>query len=191
MSSLNGVPEDPSYALKHIDEIGGPNAYNHFPVGWAWAMNTPFQWGKQVASHFGGTRNPLVVSWPARIKDTGGIRTQFHHVIDIVPTILEAAGIPEPSRVNGVKQKPIEGVSMIYTFDDAKAKEHADDAVLRDVRQPRALSRRLDRSLPARPAALGERRARSISLRTSGSSTTSTSDFSEANDLASARTQRS
>src|SRR5262249_5514803 len=69
MSSLNGVPEDTAYAIKHIDEIGGPNAYNHYPVGWAWAMNTPFQWGKQVASHLGGVRNPLVVSWPKRIKD--------------------------------------------------------------------------------------------------------------------------
>jgi arylsulfatase len=122
MSSLNGVPEDTSYVLKHIDEIGGPSAYNHFPVGWAWAMNTPFQWGKQIASHFGGTRNPVVISWPARIKDRGGIRTQFHHVIDIVPTILEAANIPAPTELNGVPQKPIEGISIVYSFDDAKAK---------------------------------------------------------------------
>ena len=124
MSSLNGVPEDTSYVVKHIEEIGGPAAYNHFPVGWAWAMNTPFQWGKQVASHFGGTRNPLVVSWPARIKDKGGVRSQFHHVIDIVPTILEVAHIPQPTEINGVIQKPIEGISMAYSFDDAKAAEH-------------------------------------------------------------------
>jgi hypothetical protein len=123
MSSLNGVPEDTSYVVKHIDEIGGPNSYNHFPVGWAWAMNTPFQWGKQVASHFGGTRNPVVMSWPARIKDKGGARTQFHHVIDVVPTILEAARVTAPTELNGVKQKPIEGVSMMYSFDDPKAKE--------------------------------------------------------------------
>jgi hypothetical protein len=84
-------------------------------------VNTPFQWGKQVASHFGGTRNPLVIAWPDRIKDAGGIRTQFHHVIDIAPTILEAAHLPQPAEVNGVKQKPIEGVSMIYSFDDPKA----------------------------------------------------------------------
>ena len=122
MVSLNGQHEDTSYIVQHIDEIGGPEAYNHFPVGWAWAMNTPFQWGKQVASHFGGTRNPLVISWPNRIKDKGGMRTQFHHVIDVAPTILEAAGIPEPVEVNGVWQKPIEGVSMVYSFDDAKAK---------------------------------------------------------------------
>jgi arylsulfatase len=85
-------------------------------------MNTPFQWGKQIASHFGGTRNPLVISWPARIKSKGEIRPQFHHVIDIAPTILEAAGITEPYMVNGVPQKPIEGVSMVYSFDDAMAK---------------------------------------------------------------------
>jgi arylsulfatase len=123
MTSLNGQPEDTDYILQHIDEIGGPKSYNHFPVGWAWAMNTPFQWGKQVASHFGGTRNPLVVSWPNRIKDKGGLRTQFHHAIDIVPTILEAAGVNQPSEVNGVAQKPIEGVSMVYSFADAAARE--------------------------------------------------------------------
>ena len=122
MVSLNGQHEDPAYVLAHMNELGGPKAYNHFPVGWAWAMNTPFQWGKQVASHFGGTRNPLVVSWPDRIKDRGGMRTQFHHVIDVVPTILEAAHVTAPVEVNGVWQKPIEGVSMVYTFDDAKAK---------------------------------------------------------------------
>lgn len=123
MTSLNGQKEDTSYLLKHLDEIGGPKSYNHYPVGWAWAMNTPFQWGKQVASHFGGTRNPLVISWPKRIKDKGGVRTQFHHVIDIVPTILEAARVAEPSVVNGVPQKPIEGVSMVYSFDDKQATE--------------------------------------------------------------------
>jgi arylsulfatase A-like enzyme len=124
MVSLNGQKEDTAYIIQHIDEIGGPQSYNHFPVGWAWAMNTPLQWGKQVASHFGGTRNPLVVSWPIRIKDKGGIRSQFHHVIDVVPTILEAAAVPEPVEVNGVWQKPIEGVSMVYSFDDGRAKGH-------------------------------------------------------------------
>ena len=123
MVSLNGQKEDTAYIIKHLDEIGGPLSYNHFPVGWAWAMNTPFQWGKQVASHFGGTRNPLVVSWPNRIKDVGGIRSQFHHVLDIAPTILEAVGVPEPVEVNGVWQKPIEGVSMVYSFDGPKAKD--------------------------------------------------------------------
>ncbi len=116
MNALGGVAEPPDFLIQHLDEIGGPNAYNHYPVGWAWAMDTPFQWGKQVASHFGGTRNPMVVAWPDRIQDQGGIRTQFHHIIDIVPTILEAAKIPQPTEVNGVKQKPIEGISLAYSF---------------------------------------------------------------------------
>jgi len=121
LATLQGVSEDASFLIQHIDELGSAKASNHIPVGWAWAVNTPFQWGKQVASHFGGTRNPLVIAWPDRIKDAGGIRTQFHHVIDIAPTILEAAHLPQPVEVNGVKQKPIEGVSMIYSFDDPKA----------------------------------------------------------------------
>lgn len=121
LATIGGIPEDPAWIVQHLDEIGGPKAYNHYPVGWAWAMNTPFQWGKQIASHFGGVRNPLVIAWPDRIKDAGGIRSQFHHVIDIAPTLLEAAGIPEPTEVNGVKQKPIEGVSMVYSFDQAGA----------------------------------------------------------------------
>jgi len=121
LATLQGIPENTEFLLKHIDELGSAKASNHIPVGWAWAANTPFQWGKQVASHFGGTRNPLVIAWPDRIKDAGGIRTQFHHVIDISPTILEAAKLPQPTEMNGVKQKPIEGVSMMYSFDDAKA----------------------------------------------------------------------
>jgi arylsulfatase len=121
IATLEGVPENPAFLVQHIDDLGGPKASNHIPVGWAWAVNAPFRWGKQVASHFGGTRNPLVIAWPDRIKDAGGIRTQFHHVIDISPTILEAAHLPQPVEVNGVKQKPIEGMSMVYTFDDPRA----------------------------------------------------------------------
>lgn len=120
-SFFNGVPEKLEDNLERIDEIGGPKHFNHFPAGWAWAMNTPFQWAKQIASHLGGVRNPLVVSWPAKIKDKGGIRSQFHHVIDIAPTIYEAAGITFPGELNGVAQKPLDGVSMVYAFDDAKA----------------------------------------------------------------------
>jgi arylsulfatase A-like enzyme len=120
LTYFNGVPESFSEVLKRMNELGGPNTYNHYPIGWAHAMDTPFQWTKQVASHFGGTRNGLVISWPARIKDKGGIRTQFHHVIDIAPTILEACGVQAPAVLNGVPQKPIEGVSMVYSFDDAK-----------------------------------------------------------------------
>ena len=121
MTFFNAIPEDFQEVLRRMDELGGPNTFNHYPVGWAHAMDTPFQWTKQIASHFGGTRNGLVISWPARIKDKGGIRTQFHHVIDIMPTILEAAGLPAPTSINGVEQKPIEGVSMAYTFDNASA----------------------------------------------------------------------
>ena len=120
---LNGVTEDGPYLVSMLDKLGGPLGYNHYPVGWAHAMDTPFQWTKQVASHFGGTRNGMVISWPKRIRAKGEIRTQFSHVIDIVPTILEAAGIQMPTEIDGVKQKPIEGTSLVYTFDDAKAKE--------------------------------------------------------------------
>ena len=113
---------DCSTSKPSFDEIGGPASDPHVPVGWAWAANTPFRWAKQVASHFGGTRNGLIVHWPRGIQSTNALRTQFHHVIDIAPTVLEAAGIPAPRIVNGIEQKPIEGVSMLYSFDDGKAK---------------------------------------------------------------------
>ncbi|MGE3822399.1 MAG: arylsulfatase, partial [Isosphaeraceae bacterium] len=119
---FNGFAERWQDSLKEIDEIGGPRHFNHFPSAWAHAMNTPFQWTKQVASHFGGTRNPLVVSWPSRIKDRGGLRDQFLHVVDVAPTLYEACGITPPRVLNGVTQKPIEGRSFVHTFDDAKAK---------------------------------------------------------------------
>lgn len=119
--NANGVPESIDYLVSMIDELGGPKTYNHYPVGWAHAMNTPFQWTKQVASHFGGTRNGMVISYPKRIKDKGTLRTQFTHVIDVVPTILDVAGLKAPAEIEGVKQKPIEGVSLVYSFDDAKA----------------------------------------------------------------------
>jgi arylsulfatase A-like enzyme len=124
MTFFNAIPEDFADVERRMDELGGPNTFNHYPIGWAHAMDTPFQWTKQVASHFGGTRNGLVISWPARIKDVGGIRSQFHHVIDIYPTLLEAAGVQSPSVLNGVTQKPVDGVSMVYSFDDAKAPSH-------------------------------------------------------------------
>ncbi|MDJ0592062.1 MAG: arylsulfatase, partial [Pleurocapsa sp. MO_226.B13] len=113
------VPFEDTYT--HMDELGGPNTFNHYPAAWAHAMDTPFQWTKQVASHFGGTRNGLAVSWPNKIKARGEVRSQFHHVIDVMPTILEAVGLPAPSSINGVAQSPIEGTSMVYSFDDAKA----------------------------------------------------------------------
>jgi arylsulfatase A-like enzyme len=119
---FNGFPEHWQDNLKVIDELGGPKHYNHFPSAWAHAMDTPFQWTKQVASHFGGTRNPMIVSWPARIKDRGGLRQQFLHVVDIVPTLYEVVGVTPPLELNGVPQKPIEGISFAYTFDDSTAK---------------------------------------------------------------------
>jgi arylsulfatase len=106
-----------------LDAWGGPTTQPHYSCAWAWAGNAPFQWGKQVASHLGGTRDPMVVSWPKRIKDKGGLRSQFTHVIDVGPTILEAAGIPQPKFVDGIEQTPMHGTSFVYTFDDATARE--------------------------------------------------------------------
>ena len=116
-----GALETPEFMASRIDDFGGPEAYNHYAVGWAHAMDTPYQWTKQVASHFGGTRNGTIVRWPNGIDTRGGVRSQFHHVIDIAPTILEAAGLPAPLLVNGVQQKPLEGVSMLYAFNSPEA----------------------------------------------------------------------
>lgn len=125
MANFNGMAalETPEFMLSKLDEFGSPESYNHYAVGWAWAMDTPYQWTKQVASHWGGTRNGTVVHWPKKIEEKGGIRNQFCHVIDIAPTILELAGIPEPIMVNGVQQSQYEGTSMVYSFNDAKAPE--------------------------------------------------------------------
>jgi arylsulfatase len=121
-TSYNGILDFPiAEQLKFYDAWGSAASYPHMAVAWSWAFDTPFKWTKQIASHFGGTRQGLAISWPARIKDAGGVRTQFHHIIDIVPTILEATGIKAPEVVNGIQQKPIEGVSMAYTFDKANA----------------------------------------------------------------------
>ncbi len=120
---FNGFPEKWQDNIKAIDELGGPKHFNHFPSAWAHAMNTPFQWTKQVASHFGGTRNPMIVSWPAKIKDKGGLRAQFAHTIDVVPTLYDVCGITAPRVLNGVEQKPIEGTSFAATFTDTKAAE--------------------------------------------------------------------
>jgi arylsulfatase A-like enzyme len=122
-SVLNQVPEKLEDILKRLDDLGGPKSHPEYSAGWAIAGNTPFQWGKAVASHFGGTRNPLIVHWPKRIKAKRELRSQFAHIIDIAPTVLEATGLPEPKSVNGTPQKPIEGVSLVYSFDDAGAKE--------------------------------------------------------------------
>jgi len=115
--------ETPEYLTQRLDKFGGPESYNHYAVGWAHAMCTPYQWTKQVASHWGGTRNGTIVHWPKGIKAKGEIRSQFSHVIDVAPTVLEAAGLPQPLSVNGIQQDPIEGTSMLYSFNDAKAPE--------------------------------------------------------------------
>lgn len=129
LTVLNGVPLSAEQQLQMADlyggaeKWGGPVTDPHYSCAWAWVGNTPFQWGKQIASHLGGTRDAMVVSWPQRIKDKGGLRSQFTHVIDVVPTILEVTGIPAPKAVNGIEQMPMHGTSFAYTFDDAKAAE--------------------------------------------------------------------
>ncbi len=128
MANFNGMAalETPEFMVSKMDSFGGPDSYNHYSVGWAWAMNAPLQWTKQVASHWGGTRNGTIVHWPAGIEEAGGLRSQFTHVIDVAPTVLEAAGLPEPTMVNGVLQSPIEGTSMLYTFNQADSPERHD-----------------------------------------------------------------
>ena len=128
MANFNGMAslETPEFMVSKMAEFGTPTSYNHYAVGWAWAMDTPYQWTKQVASHWGGTRNGTIVHWPRGIAEPGGLRSQFSHVIDVAPTILEAAGLPEPTMVNGVLQSPMEGTSMLYSFGDAGAPERHD-----------------------------------------------------------------
>jgi arylsulfatase len=129
ITTITGIPLAPAEKLELINAYGGMDAWGgpvmqpHFSCAWAWAGNAPFRWGKQVASHLGGTRNPMVVSWPARLKDRGGVRSQFTHVIDVAPTILEAAGIAPPESVDGIRQMPMHGTSFAYTFNDAGAAE--------------------------------------------------------------------
>jgi len=121
LSLINGISMPVADQLKYYDAWGSEFTYTHYSVGWAWALDTPFKWTKQIASFFGGTRNGMAISWPGHITDVGGIRSQFGHVIDILPTVLEVSGISAPAEVDGIKQKPIEGVSLAYTFDKANA----------------------------------------------------------------------
>ena len=159
MANFNGMSaiETPEFMASVKDKLGTTEAYNHYAVGWAWAMCTPYQWTKQVASHWGGTRNGTIVHWPDGIKSKGEIRNQFSHVIDMAPTILEAAGLPEPTFVNGVQQAPIEGTSMVYSFDRRRRARAARSAVLRDGREPGHLPQGLERGHPAQHAVAAER----------------------------------
>jgi arylsulfatase A-like enzyme len=124
MEQVNGFQPTAAEVLRHLDDIGGPTSNPHYPAGWAWAGNTPFQWGKRIGSHLGGTRDPMVVSWPARIKDPGATRRQYLHVVDVLPTILEAAGLPLPRTVNGSEQQPMDGVSFLDALSNPSAPEH-------------------------------------------------------------------
>ena len=175
--------------MLHYENWGSDKTYPHMSVGWAWAFDTPFKWTKQVASHFGGTRQGLAISWPGHIKDVGGIRTQFHHMIDIVPTILEATGVRAPEEVNGIKQKPIEGVSMAYTFDkaNANAPSKTRHTVFRDAWQPCDLPQWLDCCYDTThrcPGRWDPARCPPWSTVTIGNSTILAKDYSEYNDLA-------
>ena len=183
MTYFNGVAEKVEDLIPLIDKWGGPETFPHMAAGWAVAFDTPFSWTKQVASDFGGTRNGMVIHWPKGIKEKGGLRSQFSHVIDIAPTILEAAGLPEPKSVNGTAQTPIEGTSLVYAFNDAKAPERhttqyfemfGNRAIYHDGWFARTIHRAPWQT--SRPAAADDP--------TSGSSTTSKNDFSLTKNLA-------
>ena len=143
MTYFNGVAEKVEDLIPLIDKWGGPETFPHMAAGWAVAFDAPFKWTKQVASDFGGVRNGTVIHWPNGISEKGGLRTQFAHVIDIAPTILQAAGLPQPTIVNGTPQTPIEGTSLRLHLQQCYSRGTAHDAVFRDVRQSGALSRRL------------------------------------------------
>ena len=170
-----------------LDALGGPKTDNMYHAGWAWAGNTPFQYTKLIASHFGGTRNPMVISWPKGIKPDKTPRAQFHHVNDIAPTIYEIVGIKPPKVVDGFVQDPIDGVSMAYTFRRREGTDAQARAVLRQQRQPRNLPGRLDRGdvRPAGAVAAGGARPREWdSAKDRWELYDLTKDFSEADDLA-------
>ena len=163
--------------MKFYDAWGTEFAYNHMSAGWSWAFDTPFDWFKQNASRLGGTNQNMVISWPARIKDKGGLREQFIHDIDVVPTLLEVTGISAPEYVDGIKQKPIEGTSFAYTFDAAERQGAvpAQDAILRDDGPMGVVSRRLAVEHQGQSRAVGRvqsRQSRTRSTTRCSSSTT-------------------
>ena len=144
---FNNVPDDLKQNLAAIDDLGGPKYFNHYAWGWTFAGNTPFRrWKRET--YRGGVSDPFIVHWPKGIKAKGEIRHQYAHAIDMVPTVLDALGIEPPTQIRGVTQSPIEGVSFAHTFNDAEGREQAPDAVLRDVRAPLDLPRRLARGVP-------------------------------------------
>ena len=192
VAMLNGMGgiETPEFLMSKIDDFGGPDAYNHYAVGWAHAMNTPYQWTKQVASHFGGTRNGTIVHWPNGIKAKGEIRSQFHHVIDVAPTVLEAAGLPAAGHRQQHPAGAVRGRQHALCVQRRQGGRAARDAVLRDVLQPRHLPQGLDGGDPARRA-LGCGLQARPSTTTSGSCTTPTPTGPRRSDLAQAAIRRS
>ena len=144
---FNNVPDSLEQNLAALDDLGGPKYFNHYPWGWTWAGNTPFRRWKRETFR-GGVADPFIVHWPKGIKAAGEIRTQYAHAIDMVPTVLDALRVEPPAAIRGVTQAPIEGVSFAHTFDDAAAPSQARHAVLRDVRPPLDLPRRLARRVP-------------------------------------------
>jgi arylsulfatase len=191
VASIQAVDIPVPAQMKFYDAWGSDETYPHMSVAWSWAFDTPFKWTKQVASHFGGTRQGMAIAWPARIKDAGGIRTQFHHMIDIVPTILEATGIPAPVMVNGIAQKPIEGVSMTYTFD----KENADAPSKRDTQYFEMFGNRgiyhkgwyACTTPPAPPWLMGQAKLPDVVTGYQWELYNLDEDYSQANDLAAAQ----
>src|SRR5450432_3546757 len=191
MTAYNGILKLPeALQMLHYEEWGSAKTYPHMSVAWSWAFDTPFKWTKQVASHFGGTRQGMVISWPGHITDVGGIRTQFHHMIDIVPTILEAARVKAPDMVDGIKQRPIEGISMAYTFDQANAKAPSK----RDTQYFEMVGNRAiyhdgwiaATTPPAAPWLLGTGKLPDLETGYNWELYDTTKDYSESNDLAAA-----
>ena len=186
MANFNGMAalETPEFMVSKMDEFGTPSSYNHYAVGWAWAMDAPFQWTKQVASHWGGTRNGTIVHWPNGITEKGGLRTQFAHVIDVAPTVLEAAGVPQPTMVNGVQQAPMEGTSMLYTFNEPSAPERHDLQYFEMFGNRGIYHRGWSAVTKHRTPWVMVGGSCPRSTMTSGSCTTATATYSQAHDLA-------
>ena len=175
MANFNGMAaiETPEFMVSKMDEFGSPSSYNHYSVGWAWAMNSPFQWTKQVASHWGGTRNGTIVHWPNGITEKGGVRSQFTHVIDVAPTVLEAAGPPAADDRQRRAAGPDRGHQHALHLQRRRRAGAPRPPVLRDVRQPRHLPPGLERRHQAQdPVGHGRRRTCRPSTTTCGSSTT-------------------